>query len=95
MSEAKHFKHRAPNYQKTPKKSYEKLPQNRSFFGRPLAMPGDLDLESVWESIWGPFWDHFGVKNRFESDWKNHEKNDWKKVMQEIRALQEPWPVVP
>ena len=44
-------------------------------------MRGDLDFGPVLGPIWGPFWDHFGVKNRFESDWKNHKKNDWKKVM--------------
>ena len=45
-------------------------------------MPGDLDFGPVLGSIWGPFWDNFGVKNRFESDWKKHQKNGWKKVMQ-------------
>ena len=47
-------------------------------------MPGDLDFGPVWGSIWGPFWDHFGVKNRFESDWKKHHKNYWKKVTQVV-----------
>ena len=37
-------------------------------------MPGDLDFGPVLGSIWGPCWDHFGVKNRVESDWKKHQK---------------------
>ena len=37
-------------------------------------MPCDLDFGSVLGSIWGPFWEHFGVKNRFESDWKKNMK---------------------
>ena len=94
-SEAKHFKNRTQNDQKINAKSYQKRLQNRSFFGPPLAMPGDLDFGPVLGSIWGPFWDHFGVKNRFESDWKNHQKNDWKKVMPRTPGTAENWPVVP
>ena len=67
-SETKHFKNRTQNDQKINAKWCPNRLQNRSFFGPPLAMPGDLDFGPVLGSIWGPFWDHFGVKDRFESD---------------------------
>ena len=54
--------------------------QNRSVFGPPLAMLGDLDFGPVRGSIWNPFWVHFGVKNRFESDWENYQKKTTKIV---------------
>ena len=55
-------------------------------------MPGDLDFGPVLGSIWGPFWDHFGVKHRFESDWKKQQKKGWKKVTQAAPGHAGNWP---